>query len=465
MVIRRVTLKALLWFCATLLTAWSFPLQVYANSPIPSLLPYSLIAIILMVTAFSRKREISHGIFPRWRGNIGIMIRIYVFLVLLNTGWQAGFGVISPSEATSALVIYLLPIVWYWYFRKLASEAEIRCVIIGIAVAGFVVGAYFAYDSFLKLSLGEVSDYAYRAFQYSLDRANLSVQDANDARIRSGFRGFGLLETHSVSGAWIVFGALATLTLVGWHRRNLRRLVLLVFGTMLLMALNFTAIMAFVILMFLFEFGGAAFLRGRVSLMLGRDLAGLALVGIAGAGISIGIAGNAMSRYMAENLIGQTELLLGLSSVARYSMMELIGLYLQDYRHHIYDAPFTLLIGDGFSSYGLRKGGDIGAIESMAKVGVPFFLAILIGIGGLIRLGLRRIRYKNVGWTTRAGGIGPRGMIQFAVSVTLLVLITEGHYSVWPAKSVLPVFLFALALFERYLPVRGTSDVPTAESG
>jgi len=32
-----------------------------------------------------------------------------------------------------------------------------------------------------------------------------------------------------------------------------------------------------------------------------------------------------------------------------------------------------------------------------------------------------------------------------------MVLISEGHYSVWAAKSVLPIVFFALALYDRYL--------------
>ena len=50
-------------------------------------------------------------------------------------------------------------------------------------------------------------------------------------------------------------------------------------------------------------------------------------------------------------------------------------------------------------------------------------------------------------------------MLRFALCVTLLILVTEVHYTVWTSKSVLPIVFFALALYDRYLMHRSLAPV------
>ena len=212
MVIRLTTVKSQLWFCAVLLLVFSFPIQVYARSPYPSLAPYLFIGLITFLTLlFPTRKRVLRGVTFRQNGAFKLMIGVYLFLLLLNTAWQFGFGVISLYEAMTALVLYLLPTYWYWYFRTAASEKEIRWVLVAMGVAGLISGLYFAYDSYVKQGLGEVTGYAIQAFQYSVARGDLSAQDISGSRIASNFRSYGLLETHAVSGAWAVLGAFATL--------------------------------------------------------------------------------------------------------------------------------------------------------------------------------------------------------------------------------------------------------------
>jgi hypothetical protein len=450
-VIRLPKLKNVLWFCAVLLVALSFPIQVYTGSPYPSLLPYVIVGGILVLRSLSPRRVDEERRTASRFSNISAMVNLYLFLVLLDTGWQASLGLIGVYDTLTAMIIYLLPLVWYWYFRKAASEYEIRTVLFAIMIAGMMVGIYFAYDSYLKLALGRTSAYANQAFQYSIARRGTDELSANTARIASGYRSFGLLETHSVSGAWVVLGAFAALSLLPPKRKLIRGLTILAFAAMLLVGLNFTTILAFAVIMFLVEFGGIPLLLGKISSAVARKFAALALIGFLALSVALWAVGGPMSEFILANLASQKDLALGTGDFG-ISMSSLVRSYFASYVQHVSDYPFTLLLGDGFSNYGLPKGGDVGFIESVARFGLPFFLALAYGLFSLARSAVRQIGVKRA--------LRPTRMLRFALCVTLLILITEAHYTVWTSKSVLPIVFFALALYDRYLMHRQMAPVP-----
>jgi hypothetical protein len=453
LVIRPTLVKSLLWFIAILLLVFSFPLQVYTMSPYPSLLPYLLISFIILLTLFCPRTGMPNGINRRQNRNINFMVVIYVFILLFNTTWQTVFGVISSYEGISALVIYLLPVIYYWYFRRIASEQEIRTVLTAMVIAGLIVGIYFAYDSYLKLALGRVSDYASAAFQYSLDRGKMSAEDANITRVNLGSRSFGLLTSHSVSGAWVILGALSALALLPQNRSVFRRVIIFVFGTMLLLGLNFTTIIAFSIIMVLTEVGGIFLPRSRPAAILG-NVAWFTLMVMMMVVIAWWIAGDVMTSFILDAISVQLSFAFGTGD----NSLTFIGLILdaaKSYYRHFMNYPLTLLFGDGFSSFGLMKGGDVGFIESMAKFGLPFFCAIVFGLLLLMNSGVRQIKTLSGGKASDAVGLFPGRILQFAICITLLVLITEVHYTVWADKSILPIVFFAIAIYGRYLS--GTS--------
>ena len=108
--------------------------------------------------------------------------------------------------------------------------------------------------------------------------------------------------------------------------------------------------------------------------------------------------------------------------------------------------PPGFLIGDGFSVFGVKaKGGDFGLSETLHRFGLPFFLAIIIGLIRLIRRAERQINFAGTDQTT-----APRYLL-FAVCVTIYLLFTEIHYTVWNSKSILPIFFLALAFYQRCL--------------
>lgn len=450
---RVTSVKSLLWFVAIMLLVLAFPIQVYVRSPYVAMVPYLPVALILLLTWFSPSKRRSSAIGRRQYRNIPRLVGVYALLVSLNTAWQTAFGVITPVEGGAALFIFLVPVLFYGYFRSRAAEREVRWVLVAIAVAGLVVGMYFAYDSYVKLALHQVNDYAILAEEYSATRAG-GVLELSSARVSTGYRSSGLLESHSVSGAWVVLGTLAALALVPLHRPVLRRAVVLVFGTLLLLGLNFTSILAFAVIMVLFEFEGLSLLRGRLSARLLINLVTLALTVAVLVGAAFWLAGSVMSQFIVTQVSGQTELALGTGGASK-TMVGLLLDYAGNYLHNIRNHPASFLLGDGYSVYGMEKGGDIGAIETLARFGLPFFVAALVGFLRLVSDAFRQVNGARRG---RGGGEGPlarAGMLQFAAGVALLVLITEGHYTVWTAKSVVPVVFLMLAIFERYLPVPG----------
>jgi hypothetical protein len=441
--------KSLLWFVTTLSIVLSFPLQVYAGNPYPSLIPYLLIAIILALTVLCHMSGEPNGLSLRHNRNVGIMVAVYFYFVLFLTTWQTAFGVISSYEGISALVIYLLPVIYYWYFRRIASEQEIRTVLVAMAIAGLIVGGYFAYDSYLKLALVQVSDYANAAFQYSLDRGGMSAEEANNARVNLGSRSFGLLASHAVSGAWVILGALAALALLPQNRRVFRGVIIFMFGTMLLLGLNFTTIIAFSVIMALTEVGGISLSRRRPAAILG-NVAWFTLMVLMMVGLAWWIAGDVMTSFILDAMSVQ----LGFAFGTGDHSLTFIGMILdaaKSYYRHFMNYPITLLFGDGFSSFGLMKGGDVGFIESMAKFGLPFFCAIVFGLFYLMNSAVRQIKTLSGGKASDAAGLFPGRILQFAICITLLVLITEVHYTVWADKSILPIVFFTIAIYGRYL--------------
>ena len=108
--------------------------------------------------------------------------------------------------------------------------------------------------------------------------------------------------------------------------------------------------------------------------------------------------------------------------------------------------PPGILIGDGFSTWGNTRGGDFGHAETLYRLGLPFYIAVIIGLFRLIKLSLKKIQILN--WKRHEDG----GDLYFAVCVLLYILIATLHYSIWSSKSILPIFFISIAFISRFLP-------------
>lgn len=442
-------MKRSIWFVAVPLLVFAFPLQVYVNNQYPCLLAY-LISGPLIFTVLQQKRQLGMNVSNAPNtSNIKTVVSAYVFLVCLYTFAQLVLSVASFAMACSSITVYALPTFFYWYFCRIASEREIRAVWLAMAVAGLVCGFFFAYESYFKIGHEQVSEYARAAFTYRLMRSEDNPDDANSFSITPGQRAFGILESHTVSGAWTALGAIAALAFVPHQRHMLRQVIIGTYGLLIFLGMNYTNIIAFIIIVMHVEYDMFTSLK-RVRQSFAGTIALLLICGSFLGLRAVMAEGDSFFGFLLSTLIDQSKLIVGAGD-RETGYATLIPEYLVRYRLHLGDYPLALLIGDGFTvNNGMPKGGDIGWVESLSRFGVPFFIVVVVGLVKLVRAASAQVRMMRKGFISGLD-VDRVKKLEFAVLVVLVILVNELHYTVWNAKSVLPILFFALALFDRYL--------------
>jgi hypothetical protein len=312
-------------------------------------------------------------------------------------------------------------------------------------MCGLLSGIYFVYDGYSMMVSLQLNDYSQRAIEYIQLRA-LPGNETNMARVSIGSRSHGLLEKHSISAAWIVFGCLATLTILSSQQRLKRSLAIMFFGLMLLISLNFTAIVGFILIVFLIEY--KAYYIFRISTYI-NIVAKLVAIALAAGLILFFAAGHinevGLNEVISRNLTFQVDLVKGVNEFGRGSYIETLfhDFFLYPFLI-IDDYPLGLLIGDGFSTFGTPKGGDLGIVETLHRFGLPFFWIVFIGLIRLIFRSIKKINRNEI-------GLAEKQYLWFAASIVSYIIFTEVHYSIWNSKSVLPILFIALAIFDRYI--------------
>lgn len=436
-------IKSFLLFTCILLLAFAFPLQVISSSPLPALAPYITLGIIFSLT----KLQKPYSFHLRWniRKPIVFMISVYLILVVFQTGWQTVLGFITLADGISAMVNFLLPVLFFVYFRNIATSNELRTIFLAVSLAGLIAGVYFTYDSYSMMVRGELNDYSLQAFEYSQLRS--PDQLISDSRISVGYRSHGLLENHAVSAAWIVIGCFSTLTLLHDGQRLKRAAVIALASALLLIALNFTSIVGFFLLILMFEVRSYTFLRGAISMrlvmFLKQMLMVVTIIGLASF-ILLDAKYTAILDVIYMSLIGQLNLASGNVEIEGSTYLMRLFNALISYPTDIFIFP-SLLIGDGFSAFGMKKGGDYGIVETFHRFGIPFFVAIIFGLIGLVCRIIKKV--KNV---VPEQSLAMSYLSFGAIFVTYLLFV-EIHYSVWSSKSLLPILFICLAIFDKYL--------------
>jgi hypothetical protein len=441
------TIKKITWFLAVLFLLLAFPLQVYTKSPLPSLIPYLLVlgSYALISLWNLNKLKIKYNLHPY--SKIFYLVCTYVVFIVCHIGFGLIFAGLSSEEAFSEAVIYLLPVLFFFYFRKAADTPEIRFVIYGIFVGGVICALFFVYDSYLKLALGRISDYAQLSFDYSLSRSKQSLEEANMSRVRVGFRSFGLLESHSVSGTWIVLGLFAALNFVSLESRKIRFAFIVVFGLFLLISLNFSSIIAYFIIIALFEFKLISLIRGRIPRNILANLFAIILSMVIVLIAAIFLAGEEMTKSIYELFAYQRNFLFGLSGPEQ-SQSTILSNKLYLISDNFYADPMQFLIGN---LSGNGRGGDVGFFETMFTFGIPYYLIIMYGIFSIINKSLKRVRRNENKIVKEKWEVFGTGLIRFSTYIFVLVLIMDFHYSVWQSKSILPIIFFCIAVYERFV--------------
>jgi hypothetical protein len=444
-VIKVSALKSLIWFLAILLLILSFPTQVKLKSEWPALFPYLLIGFTFLLP-YRRIADIpKNWVRPK---RMEQLIGFYLLLVVFHTSWQVLLGFLSPYQAGTAIFIYGAPIVFYWYFSRRASLVEIRAVLFAILIAGLVSGVFHAYDNVSKLGAGKISDFSKDAISYSASRGQggITWEDASSMRAQLGYRSFGLLQTHTISSTFTAFATFAALALLPLGRKRMRLVVILAFGFMQILGLTFISIVAFSVTVLMLEFRLIALVKARLPKGIFRILlmvVFMILIFIVSMPIFFK---EATVSYISKLFIGQFKLAtIGKDNL---SYIGLVVINTMNYVHSLFVFPPGLLIGDGYSSFGMLKGGDVGYIGTLARLGIPLFMAVVIGLFSIVWKVYKNVLKKREKYLPA----NVRSLMLFSANVILFLLVMELHYTAWNAKPVLPILFFVLALYGRYLP-------------
>lgn len=436
----------MLWFFSVLTLILSFPIQVIFGSEWPSLFPYIVIFLIVLIPNH-------HSIyFPSQRQKpllLELLIILYILITILNSVWQLTFGIITLYQFGSTIFIYCIPSIFYWYFTRRGSAYEIRVVLYALVFAGLISGMFHSYDNVLKLGYGQLSDYSMDAISYSAMRGQGGVHftDSSSMRAQLNYRSFGLLQTHTVSSTITAFGIFAVLALMQARKRKTRNMIIMGLGTLLVMGLNFTSIFAFISVISLFEFKLSALINARIPRKIIGNVFIITFMIILFF-LSVPFLFNSeIANYITRFFTNQVQLATGGGSDASY-----IGLVVNTFSGYVSAIsayPLGILFGDGSApSFGMAKGGDVGFLESMARLGIPLFFVIVFGLFSIVGKLFRVISKYSEEYFT--GRVIP--LMLFSGCVILFVLLMELHYSTWNSKAVLPILFFSLAIYSRYLP-------------
>ena len=424
----------------------SYPLQVLTMSPLPSLIPYLLFCIIFVLHSIDSDLDRKSFVFNK---NINMMLFIYIILFVIHFFWKLLFGVVTLKILISSIVLYVFPLLFYFYFGKYGTVKEFRSVLIAILICGIISGVYFVYDSYSMFILKNVNEYSKQVLEYVLFRQP-DLVDPNVSRMTIGYRSHGLLEKHSISAAWISMGCFASLMLISKKFIKSRISIIVFFFCSLIVSLNYSALAAFIFIILFVEFKGYLIIRGRFS-KIGLKQIYYSLLFFLLIMVVLVINFEQIFNIISYYTRFQLDLLFGKNLLA--SNDTFIGSIITDtinYPKHMLKFPPGILIGDGFSpGWGVYlDGGDLGLVETLHHLGLPFFIASIFGLSILIKSALVNVQ-KNLLLDSASVKY-----LTFAVSVILYLFITSIHYTTWSAKSIFPLFMIAIAIFPRFSFIR-----------
>lgn len=424
---------------ALLLLAFAFPLQVLSGSPHAALLPYAALCGACLLSWLSGKRLDAAPAASR----IPQFVVVFLGVVLVNIAW---FGVTDGAgwyAAGLGVFIYAAPALYFAYFRYFATECEVRTTLFTVVLIGIANGAWWAYDSYCKLVPGRIDSYSVMAYEYALSRG-ASTMEAEIWWLWPGQRSVGLLESYSVTAAWVAFGCFAMLAIIPREKHYWRAIVVLVFGLVLVVGSNFTAQIAFICVIGVVELRAYRVLFGTLPRELQRFLY-VATAGLLGVG-TVALAYDAQSTAKLANMIVskfiyQIGLVTGTSHYKANGATYFEGLFedMAGFFDSTRYGPSAYVLGDFITATG-RYGGDFGMLETAHILGLPLAVFTLLALARLLSFAVRSIRTT---WTTPSPAL-------FATMLVAYVATVEIHYSVWRAKSVLPMIFVALALLDKW---------------
>jgi len=422
---------------------FSFPLQVISFSPLPSLFPYFILLLIILLNYLS----LDNNKIISFNNVTAKIILIYLFIILFNTSWQIVFNFISFNDAISSIIIYVFPVFLYFYFYSTANTKEIQYVIIAIGFCGAISSIYYIYDSYGMLVLGKVNDFSYKMIEYVGSRSG--SMNVNDARVSAYYRSHGLLESHAISSAWIAFSGFSLLSILPKNKIILRSIFTTLFLVLLVASFNFTSILSFIIAIFLVEYSGFSLIKAIVNKYSLKSLSLTFFLVLISTVFFIYSFPEFIS--VIQGLLSyQTDLLFGRIAYGRDEgtfVSNLIQSYLSFF-NNILKFPPGILIGDGFSTWGVSpEGGDYGHAETLTKFGLPLYIIVFLGFIRIALSALNKINKNNFDKKIN-------GHLKFSLSIIIYIFISSFHYSTWSSKSTLPILMLSLGIIIRYKSIK-----------
>lgn len=355
------------------------------------------------------------------------------------------------------MVNYILPLSFYLYFRLYVNRWNIRSIMIGVLAASTLISVYSIPHAFLKMNSAMspssvmaapglyerpndndvtlyrvMETYQLAAGEYSRMRADESPNFINGTMRVGGTRSAGLLESHSISAAWIALGMFAALAMIPTRQCWVHFALALPFMTMLLIFNYYTAIIAaltsFLIIAFYRKCG-----FHHVKLIFLICLLALLLIYLI-----IDISGSKANYLTIAGKIAQIQFDIIFGNL-QVSYLDLIYGQIKNYIHVVSHDPLVFFLGDGFGiyyPYSFPKGSDVGFVESMARLGIPLLLLILMAVvTWAYHVILNEMALSLSGATRQAE------FPIFAIGILVFVITNDVHYSIWPAKSILPILM------------------------
>lgn len=376
------------------------------------------------------------------------IILIYILLFTINSSWQLAFNIINITEFVTSVVIYIMPISFLICADTILKNITIEFFLKLVISISCIVSLFALVDTYFMTLNGVVSNYSLKAIEYSQSRTNTDELTTNFARVTSGGRSHGILEKHSVTAAWIAFGGIAALAMPWKKYKYLKTVGIIITLSILLVFQNITSLFAFCMVLVILEFQLHRIVtKGKISIKntikIFKIVAFAVLTPLV---ILIALSGyelNIKDKYT-NLMLAQWDIITGTTKIENVSyFMDFLSRIIY-YPINSMNYPFSILIGEGFTSYGIPKASDYGFVETLHTFGLPGTIILLYGFTKMV------LKYLNINVSdtpnTRCNHEG-----KFAVGILLYILFNEIHYSIWNAKSILPVMFLALGLLNKYL--------------
>ena len=431
--ISKIKSEQILIFFSIIFLCFSFPLQVYSNSPIISLMPYVLLIPTLFLSNFFRSKISLNK-------NLKYILCFYVFIFFFNTSWQLLFEIINLNTFFSLTVVFILPIIFF--FKGLGlSEDVFKPIVLAIIISGILVGAYYVYDAYSLLILKRINQFAIKSQEYITNIQGIS-KDTNMSRMRVGYRSQGLLEKHTISAAWVCFACFASLYLTPFNSILKRTVIIVTTLIVLLIGLNFTSIIGFFLTILFFEFNFKFFSK-KINLRNFNIFSYIFLLFTVAVSLYVSFFGYDLIEASISFLKFNFNMATGVeklteSGVENSFFSEFLS-QLLNFPKNMLEFPLGIIIGSGFNSnFGIQFGGDYGLNETLNMLGIPLFFTIISGIIFLLKKN-HKLMIQNV--------YNPYSkLLRLSSSVIFYVLFCEIHYSIWTAKSIFPIFIMFIAI-------------------